>query len=338
MIVETHASAEVGAPPLQVEQPVSPKERYRNLCRNDLSIPLFSRDWWLDATAGRANWDVAIVEKNGAIVASLPYSIKRRFGFTVVGQPLLTPALGPWFAPVKGRSAALLSHQRECMEMLIEQLPKFDRFSQTWHPKLTNWLPFYWHGYSQSTLYTYTIPLTPGMDVIGCFTSNMRNKLRKAQKTVTVIEDCTLDQFFDLNRKTFSRQSLATPYTLDYVKQFDTELASRNCRKIFAAIDPSGQFDSALYLVWDNEVAYLHMAGQDPELRKSGAGILLIHDAIKFAADKGIKVFDFSGSMIEEVEIVRRSCGGQQTPYFHVTKTSSTLLRIWQACRAIFKR
>lgn len=316
---------------------MSAKEKYRELCSKDPSIPIFSRDWWLDATAGTLGWDVAIVEKNGAVIAAMPYSIQKRHGFTVVSQPVLTPALGPWLAPVKGRSAALLSHQRECMEGLISQLPQFDRFSQTWSTKLSNWLPFYWEGFSQSTLYTYTIPLTPGMDVLACFTSNMRNKLRKAQKTVTVIDDCPLDQFFALNQKTFSRQSLATPYSLEYVQRFDAELATRNCRKIFAAIDPSGQFDSSLYLVWDDEVAYLHMAGQDPELRKSGAGILLIYEAIEFALKKGIKTFDFSGSMIEEVEIVRRSCGGLQTPYFHITKTTSPLLRLLQAVKAVFR-
>ncbi len=313
---------------------LSAKEKYRVLCDNDRTIALFSRDWWLDATAGPRGWDVAVVEKNGAIVATLPYSIRQRFGFRLIGQPLLTPALGPWFAPFNGRSAALLSHQRECMASLIAQLPKYDQFSQTWNTKITNWLPFYWHGYAQSTLYTYTIALTPGMDVLAGFTSNMRNKLRKAQKMVTVIDNCALVPFFELNRKTFSRQHLAIPYSFQYVQQCDTALAARDCRKIFAAIDASGQYDSALYLVWDEEVAYLHMAGQDPALRQSGAGILLIYEAIEFALKKGLKVFDFSGSMIEEVEIVRRSCGGTQTPYFHITKSCSRLLRIWQACRS----
>lgn len=316
---------------------MSAKEKYRELCSKDPSVPLFSRDWWLDATAGIDSWDVAIVEKNGAVISALPYSVKKKLGFTIVGQPVLTPALGPWFAPVKGRSAALLSHQRECMEALISQLPEFDRFSQTWSTKITNWLPFYWQGYTQSTLYTYTIPLEPDMDVLACFTSNMRNKLRKAEKTVTVIDDCPLDKFYDLNRKTFSRQRLSTPYSLEYVQKFESELVKRESRKIFAAIDLSGQYDSALYLIWDDEVAYLHMAGQDPELRKSGAGILLIYEAIKFAAKKGIKVFDFSGSMIEEVEIVRRSCGGLQTPYFHITKTKSRFIRIVDACRAVVR-
>lgn len=314
---------------------MSAKEKYRALCQRESSIPIFSQDWWLDATAGADAWGVALVEKGGHIVAALPYSLRRRFGLKVIGQPLLTPTLGPWFAPCKGGSAALLSMQRECMESLISQLPKFDHFSQSWHRKVTNWLPFYWEGFTQTTRYTYTIPLAPGMDALGGFTSNMRNKVRKAQKIVKVIDDCPLDVFFELNRKTFSRQRLEIPYNLGYVSCFDAELAARGRRKIFAAVDASGRFHSALYLIWDGEAGYVHMVGEDPNLRQSGAGILLIYEAINFCVEAGLTVFDFVGSMIKGVEIVRRSCGGIQTSYFHVTKTPSRLLRVRQGLLSV---
>ena len=38
------------------------KERYRILCDHERSIPIFSRDWWLDAVSNEA-WDVSLVEK-----------------------------------------------------------------------------------------------------------------------------------------------------------------------------------------------------------------------------------------------------------------------------------
>lgn len=72
----------------------TPKDKYRALCLNEASMPLFARDWWLDATAGPHDWDVAVVEKGGQVVAALPYSCKTRFGLKLLGQPALTPALG----------------------------------------------------------------------------------------------------------------------------------------------------------------------------------------------------------------------------------------------------
>ena len=57
------------------------KEIYREQCGNEPSIPIFSRDWWLDAVCGKDNWDAAVVEKGGWVVGSMPYYIKKRAGF-----------------------------------------------------------------------------------------------------------------------------------------------------------------------------------------------------------------------------------------------------------------
>lgn len=223
------------------------------------------------------------------------------------------------------------------MESMIAQLPPYDHFAQSWHHRITNWLPFYWEGYTQTTRYTYTIPLAPGMDVLAGFTSNMRNKVRKAQRLVRVVDDCSLERFYELNRKTFSRQRLDVPYRFDYVQRFDAALAARARRRIFAAVDAQDRYHSALYLSWDDEVGYVHMVGEDPDLRQSGAGILLIHDAIHFCLQAGLRLFDFVGSMIKGVEIVRRSCGGMQTAYFHVSKTPSRLLLARQGMLSLLK-
>jgi hypothetical protein len=41
------------------------KQKYRKFCKKEKNIPVFSKDWWLDAVCGEENWDVAIVEKGG---------------------------------------------------------------------------------------------------------------------------------------------------------------------------------------------------------------------------------------------------------------------------------
>ena len=72
------------------------KDRYRALCESEAEIPLFLRDWWLDAVCGDDNWGVAIVCNGDRVDGCLPYSIRRRFGWVLIGQPPLTPFLGPW--------------------------------------------------------------------------------------------------------------------------------------------------------------------------------------------------------------------------------------------------
>ncbi|NLM49160.1 MAG: hypothetical protein GX198_10280 [Epulopiscium sp.] len=63
------------------------KEKYRELCSINKDIPIFSRDWWMDAVCGQDNWDVLLVESDGEIIASLPYYIKKRWNLRYITQP-----------------------------------------------------------------------------------------------------------------------------------------------------------------------------------------------------------------------------------------------------------
>lgn len=315
---------------------MTPKDRYRKLCEDESSIPIFSRYWWLDAVCGDA-WDVCLVEKGGQIVASMPYHIKRRRGFTFITQPPLTQTLGPWLRPSDAKYSNRLALEKEHLTGLIDELPRFDYFAQNWHYDNKNWLPFYWRGFKQTTRYTYVIDHLMDLDrVYSEFSSSYRNKIRKASGVVQVVDDLGLSVFFDINRLTFERQGLKIPYSFGFLQKKDDILHRRGERKIFFARDDHGKVHSALYLIWDGQSSYVHMVGEDPALRSSGAGILLIWEAIRFTAEVlGLDKFDFEGSMIEGVERVRRDCGAKQIPYFSISKTPSRLLRAAQAIRTV---
>ena len=157
----------------------------------------------------------------------------------------------------------------------------------------------------------------------------MRNKVRKAQKVVTITTDRSIEDFYRLNKKVFERQGIKAPYSFNFLKRLDNALKTHNSRQVFFAIDDAGRIHSAIYLIWDSFSSYLHIVGEDPFFRNSGAGILLIWETIKYAKEVlGLNRYDFEGSMIEPVEKVRRACGGQQKPYLQVKKTSSFLLKL----------
>lgn len=313
------------------------RSKYRSLCRRESSIPMGSQDWWLDSTAGEANWDVVIVEKNGEVLAALPYVVRRKCGLVILTQPPLTQSLGPWLREKAVKYAKRLAREKELMQALIDQLPRYAYYEQRWHYLVTNWLPFYWRGFEQTTRYTYVIEELNNLDrVWDNISSSYRNKVRKAEKLVEVRTDLSIDQFYSINMLTFSRQGISPPYSQEIVRRHDAALAERSQRRIFSAHDSSGAIHSALYLIWDNESSYLHMVGEDPLKRNSGAGIFLIWEAIRFTSQElGLDRFDFEGSMIENVERVRRDFGAKQLPYFCVRKTSSRLLRLYQALRGL---
>lgn len=314
------------------------KDLYRELCKKEPSIPIFSKDWWLDAVCGPDNWNVSLIENANHVQATLPYYQPKPNRITM---PSLTQTMGPWLGPSTAKYAKQLGQQKDLMTALIDQLPSCGYFLQNFHYSVTNWLPFHWRGFNQTTRYTYVIEdLVDMVAVWKEFLENIRRDIRKAQKQVTIKSDLDLETFLDVNALTFQRQGHALPYSRELVRRLDGACAEHNARRIFYAQDSSGRIHAAIYIVWDENSAYYIMGGGDPELRNSGATSLCMWEAIQFAAGFTRK-FDFEGSMIEPVERFFRAFGAKQVPYFSISKTNSRLSLLKQAAglikRAVFK-
>lgn len=303
------------------------KEKYRQFCEQESTITIFSQAWWLDSVAGD-NWDVCVVEKGDDIVATMPYVLQKKFGLTLLTQPKLTQTLGPWLKPSTAKYSKQLSQQKDLMEALIEQLPKYHYFSQCWHYINKNWLPFYWKGFEQVTRYTYVIEDLSNTDEIwASLQGNIRKEIRKAENkfNLSVKSNLPFSEFLLLNHKTFSRQGMKLPYNEIFVSQLASTAKDRNQCCWFIAQDNRGQNHAGVLLVWDDNSAYYLMGGGNPDLRNSGATSLCMWEAIKFASTV-TKRFDFEGSMIEPVERFFRAFGAKQTPYFALTHRPSRWL------------
>lgn len=304
-------------------------QKYRAFCAMEPSIPLFSQAWWLDATAGAEHWDVALVEVGGKIVASMPFVKRKRLGLTLLSQPAMTQSLGPWLRNYEGKSATQLAQQKEWMQALIAQLPPFHHYAQNWSWRNTNWLPFYWAGFRQSTRYTYILhDLSDESALWKGLRENIRTDIKKASERfqLRIRHDLSFDDFLPLNTMTFGRQGMAVPYTESFLRNLDAACMRQACRRIVIAEDQQGRRHAGVYVVWDKDSAYYLMGGGDPVLRNSGATSLCMWEAIKFAA--GVtRRFDFEGSMLEPVERFFRAFGASQMPYFSIEKTPSQLLR-----------
>lgn len=311
------------------------KARYFVFSEQENSLPLFMRAWWMDALVGSAGWDVAIVEKGGEVLACLPYVISQRYGFRLLGQPRLTQHLGIWLHEGDGKYANRLTQQKDLMEALLEKLPRYDHFSQSWSYQYSNWLPFYWHGFKQTTRYTYILPdLSDESAIWEGFQAKIRTDIRKASErfAVKVRTDLGIEDFYSLNQQVFARQGLRMPYDLALLQRLDSACEARGCRRIFIAQDAEGKLHAAAYVVWDTNSAYYLMGGSDPALRKSGATSLCMWEAIRHAATV-TKRFDFEGSMLEPVERFFRGFGAVQVPYFSVSRTPSRILKTVQFLR-----
>ena len=297
------------------------KQSYREICRQRKELPVFFQEWYLDAVCEDGEWDVLIGRYKDQTAAVFPYFMKQKWGFRYFTMPHFVKHLGPFLFPEFREPRPGI----RILQELIEQLPPIASFKQDFHPTLTNWLPFYWSGYEQTTRYTYWLDLTQSTtNLFDNLNRNMRRNIRKAEHQVSILEDLPLETFYLINQKSFQRQGIPIPYSFELLERHDKALQSHQARKIFYAKDEQGNIHSVAYLIWDNHTAYYHLSGDDPTYRQSGSGIYLIWKAIRYAREElGLSVFDFEGSMLEPVETIRRQFGAQQQPYFRIRKYHS---------------
>ena len=293
---------------------------------------LFDRSWWLDAVAP-GQWEEVQIEKGGEIVARWPFVVEKKLGLTMLRMPAYTQVLGPWLKPGSGKYVNRLSREIDLLSDLLNRMPAFDYFSQSFHYNLQNWLPLYWQGFQQTPRYTYVMEDLSDLESLWRDAQgSVRTDVRKAQNQVTVEPTTDVDAFLDLVDMTYRRQGRRPTHRRDVLHRLDAVCVSRDARRILTAVDAQGRPHAAAYIVWDQNSAYYLMGGANPELRSSGALTLVLWEAIRFASAVSRR-FDFEGSMVKGIERFCRAFGARQMPYLKITKSTSRPLRIAAALR-----
>lgn len=301
----------------------SKKEKYRNFCINK-NISVFGKDWWLDSVCGEDNWDVCLVENDEGIIASLPYYRTRKIGFNIISMPVFTQTMGLYIKYPSGlKRDEKLSYEKKILDNLMNQIPSISFFQQSYKYTLTNWLPFYWKGYNQTTRYTYLIEDIINLEqVFDGFSRSKKKNIKKSEKIVSVKFDLPAKEFYQNHRETLSKQNKVISYDFDTFNLMYKNAYKNDSGRTIYAVDENNNIHAALFVIWDLDSAYNLISTIDPLYRNSGANSLLIKEIIKFTSVK-TKNFDFCGSMIENVEHSIRKFGGIQKPYFEISKSNS---------------
>jgi hypothetical protein len=298
---------------------------YQQFCAQIPDLPIFLQPWYLDTAEENETWHAAIWYDKQKVVAALPYFYKRKWIFRSIVLPPFVKYLGPVLHP-DHRS---LNEQHRYYAGLLGLLPPFDSFKLDLHPDVTNWLPFRWAGFRQTTRYTYRLDISDLEKTLAGIRANNRREIKKAEQYLRLRHDLPLAEFYRINKMSFDRQQMPVPYTYEYLARHDAALTAHQSRELFFALDEQERIHAVAYLIWDRQRAYFHMAGDDPDLRNGHGGIWLIWKCIEYSRNVlNLTEFDFEGSMIPSIEAVRRRFGARQTPYFRIWKYNSRLYKL----------
>lgn len=307
----------------------SNKEKYKKICEERENVPIFLRFNWYNSLFSENDWDVVVEEHNDKVIGFLPYYIVKKVNFKVIVPPALTPYQGVWLdCNDEQKYTNRLSFEKKVITSLISKLPKVDSFKQKFYPDYTNWLPFYWKSFSQTTRYTYILHNISNTDLLFAdFRENIRREIRKAEKCLSISVLDTMDELYQLKVKAYQESKENYPFSLNLLNKVFNYCKTNNCGELLAAKDSDGNIHSIVLYVWDKNSAYYLHGVTNPSYKTSGSMSLLLWEAIKRSSLKTQK-FNFEGSMIEPIERYFRAFGGTQTPYFEVSKTSSRLLKL----------
>ena len=301
------------------------KDIYRVLCDCEPSIPIYSRDWWLDCVCGKSGWDALITIDDVDIEAAIPYYVPCK---GIICMPPYSQTMGIWFNQAfedKCYSRDLFRKQIICGDF-IACLPAHSYFLQNFHYSFTDWLPFYWLGFRQTTHYTYVLPDIGNPDELWKgLSENIRQSIHKA-KTIyqlTVRRNVPADIFLTLNAGVYQEKGTKHHQPAVLKKLIDLS-RSRVQGDIWGVYDAENRLIAGAFVVWQENCAYLIAGGNDPESGKLGGPTLAIWTAINDLS-KPARSFDFNGSMTFGVELLFRAFGAIQKPYFVIERVKPWL-------------
>jgi hypothetical protein len=305
------------------------KEKYRKLCM-EKPILLFMQAWWFDAVClpNGKHWDVLLYEENGKIVGAMPYHITKKNGFKIVEQPQCTQYNGIWIDyPQNQKLHKRYSFEKKVIDDLIAQLEslKVDFYSQNFHHSVTNWQPFYWKNFKQTTKYTYILKnITEQKKLFENIHPRYRQRIRKCETEFIVDYNLLPEQFYEFHKKSLKESGQKIDYSNSIFSSIYSAAIKRNQGKIISIKNKNNELLSALFFVWDTNNGYNLITARKIIDGSNDTSIFMIWKAIEFLKDK-TQNYDFEGSMIEGVAYVNQQFGAEQTPYFRIEKSYSKL-------------
>ncbi len=308
---------------------MSKKEQYQLLATSTPSLPVFLQPWWLNSVC--PEWEVALAAQEGSIQGIMVYPVARKWGLTLLRNPLLTPYTGPFFFPPEGLSDYKRWHWEETVfETLWKQLPTYDSMELSCTPSFSNFLLFHHKGCRNSNKITYHLDLRLSEEQLfsGIHTTH-RNLIRQSLPLHQVEEGIEyIPHLLTLHRQTFERKGKKYPYPASLPEQIIKTCYRQDQGKLWACRDLEGRVTATLFLVWDQATAYLLLTALDSEKAHAGAIRQLLWKAICFSRERGCLIFDFEGSMDAGIEPFFRRFGGTRKTYLNFVHHKSFLWKM----------
>ena len=303
------------------------KERYIQWANEQEYVPIFMTPWWMEAVCAGKEWDVLLAEnEKGQIIGAMPYLLRKRAWYKYIIMPQMSQTGGIWVDAVTTADRWITA---EVCRQFSEQLDQMGLayYYQQYLPGSLCVDAMRALGFKTRERVTYRVEDLSDLDkLIASFSKNKRRQLQKAlslhaEKTMNV------EDFYRFHERCLAAKKRKISYTREFLLVLERKARRLGQCQILSVCNADGQPYAAAFLVWDKNFMYYLIPALDHAFNDSGAGALLVLEAMKMAREKHI-LFDFEGSMMRGVAKHYKQFGSIPVTYFSVEKCYKPLFRL----------
>lgn len=303
------------------------KERYSAWVKEQEYVPIFMMPWWMDAVCAGKEWDVLFAEdEEGHILGAMPYLLRKRAWFKYILMPQHTQIGGIW---VTADITADRWKTAEVCRNIKEQIDKMGLayYYQQYLPGSLCVDAMRALGFKTKERVTYRVEDLSDLDAV--INSFSKNKKRQLQKALSLHAEHTMEveDFYRFHTQCLAARKRKISYTREFLLVLERKARRLGQCQILSICNADGKPYAAAFLIWDRHYMYYLIPTYDPTFGDSGAGALLVLEAMKLAREKHVR-FDFEGSINKGTAKHYKQFGSTPFTYFSVEKYYKPLFHI----------
>ena len=279
---------------------------------------LFTSQAWCDIYPDALIRFMIVDDQDKAIGGFVAYEGGKR-GLKTLITPPFAPHCGLFALDQKNNPVKKNSFRKDIIDAIASFLKSssYVYFKLDFSPDWVDMQPMLWQSIETNVRYTYRLDLKQTVEVItGNLDSSKRNKINKAEREgFSVTHEPDLEIAWKLISSNLKVNGIATH---DQIMKGILAFTTRHQNCFFTFSEIAEKKLAVNISITDQEVCYNLLSAVDRTSAVTNAGTMSLYYSILHARDLGLRVFDFEGSGVPEIEEYFRSFGGSLVPYFSV--------------------
>lgn len=303
------------------------KEKWHEICKSELYMPIYHRDWYWDAVCDTPDdWKVIVYEGEYA-VAGFPFLYRRIHGMQRIENAWQVARGGVWISLKRAVTFEKKMHiYNEIAQYVIERLPHYDYFNINFLPSYENGSAFSWNGFDIGANYNYVIENRLKDEIKPNCSKKRRQRINTSQKKYTMkLDGISIDEYWNFFQESFEEKGRHIMVEKRRFEKLAEALKAHNAIQLRSAFEENGVIAAAAIYLMDDRSLYHQFCANT--YGNNDAQSLLTYDAICFAMETGRR-FDFEGSMIKGVAEYNFSFSPEMEVCLSIHKVSKKYRRL----------